>query len=104
MDEVKVTAKFANNLLERMMGLIGKHEAHGLLINTRFGIHTFFLRFPIDVMVIDKSGKVVALKKHLKPHRLYLWNPKYDRVLEMPENTIEKNNIKIGTNITLAKD
>lgn len=104
MDEVKVTAKFANNVLDRLKGLIGKHQAHGLLIHTRFGIHTFFLKFPIDVVVIDKEGRVVTMREQLKPHRLFLWNPRYDRVIELPNNTIKKNDIKIGTKINLSDD
>jgi len=104
MPDVQVTARFANNILDRLTGLIGKHQAHGLLIRTRFGIHTFFLKFPIDVVVIDKDDTVVKLKDYIKPHRIFLWNPKYDRVLELPKGTIKENDITIGTKIRLSKD
>lgn len=104
MSDVQVTAKFANNIIDRLTGLIGKHQAHGLLIKTRFGIHTFFLKFPIDVVVLDGEGSVVKLQKHLKPHRLFFWNPRFNRVLELPNKTIDENNIQMGTKINLSKD
>lgn len=104
MADVEVTAKFANTIFDRLTGLIGKHQAHGLLIQTRFGIHTFFLKFPIDVVVLNREGTVVACKEHIKPHRLFFWNPRYDRILELPHKTIEKNDIKIGTKINLSRE
>lgn len=102
MHEVPVKAVFAKNMIQRMTGLIGKHTAHGLVINTRFGIHTFGLKFPIDVLVLDNDGHVMSMKKHLKPHRVFFWNPMHDIVLELPEGTIDENNIEKGSKIDLT--
>lgn len=33
-------------------------------------IHTFFMRFPIDVYWLDSNKKVVAVKKNVKPYSL----------------------------------
>ena len=43
------------------MGLIGK-DPTPLFFKTRFGIHTFGVITPIDVLILDKNYKVVKIK------------------------------------------
>ena len=91
---ISISVKKANNIKEKIIGLIGKDKPQALMLKTRFGIHTFGLKFPIDVVILDKKNKVVKLKKSLKPNNIFLWNPMYDKILELPEGTIEKKGIK----------
>lgn len=81
-------AKFAASFWDRLLGLINPANPRILLLRTRFGIHTLFLKKPIDVLILNKEFKVVALKKNLKPYRVFFWNPKYEYVLEMPGGSI----------------
>ena len=69
------------------------------MLETRFGIHTLGLKFPIDALVLDSQKKVVAFKESLYPNRIFIWNPRFNIVLEMPIGTIQKYNIKKGTEI-----
>lgn len=87
--------------LRNILGLIGKRKSENLLLKTRFGIHTFFLKFPIDILVLDRNGRVVNLKKSLQPNKVFFWNPFYKTVLELAENTILNKKIKIGQLICL---
>ena len=75
---------------EKFKGLIGSKQKT-LIFKTRFGIHTFFLKSPIDVVILDKSNKAVIVKAGLKPNRIFLWNIKYDTVIELPENYIKNS-------------
>jgi hypothetical protein len=86
---------------EKIVGLIGKKKPESVFIRTRFGIHTFFLKFPIDVMILDSKNKVVD-SKTIKPNRTFFWNPIYDKVLELPEGTIEEKKIKNGNEIKIT--
>ena len=95
--------KKAKNLSEKVMGLIGKDKPISFMLSTRFGIHTFGLKFPIDVLILDKKNKVVFLKENLMPWRIFLWNPMYDKVLELPLGTIGKKKIKINDEIFLKE-
>lgn len=79
----------------RIKGLLGETEAKTLIFETRFGIHTFLLNFPIDLLILDKNG-VVKLAKTVKPNRVALWNIKYKTVIELPNKTINKTKTKIG--------
>ncbi|OGH11914.1 MAG: hypothetical protein A2857_05680 [Candidatus Levybacteria bacterium RIFCSPHIGHO2_01_FULL_36_15] len=91
-----IRIKKANNIKEKMIGFIGKQESYPLLIETHFGIHTFGVKFPIDVLVLDNLHKVISLRENLKPNRIFLWNIKHNKVLELPQKTIKEKNLKVG--------
>lgn len=99
---VTVEVKKARNLKEKIQGLIGKDTPFSLMIETHFGIHTFGVKFPIDVLVLNNKNKVVAIKKCLKPNRIFLWSPKYGKVIELPAGTIEKKSIKMYMPIDIS--
>jgi len=91
----------SRNIREKIQGMIGKSEPMALMIKTRFGIHTFGVKFPIDVLILDNKNKAVSIKENLKPNRIFLWNPLYEKVIELPSGTIKKNVIKMHDSITL---
>lgn len=94
-------AKKPSNFLAEAAGLIGVKKAYSLILKTRFGIHTFGVRFPIDVLILDDSGKVVGIKENLKPLRFFIWDPKYDTVVEMPAGTIRKTKTSAGDKLKI---
>lgn len=99
--KVDIAVNEAKNLKEKVVGLIGKEKAKALLIKTHFGIHTFGLKFPIDVLILNKKNKVAKLSKHLKPGKILMWNPLHETVLELPEGTVDKKKIKINDLISV---
>ncbi len=86
---------------EKSVGLIGAKKIYPVFFTTRWGIHTFGVLFPIDVLILDNDNRVVKLTKNLPPNRLFFWNPKYERVVELPTGTIEEKQITVGDNIVL---
>ncbi len=84
-------AGIADTSVTRCVGLL-KHESlpagHGLWIVPCEGIHTFGMKFPIDVVFLDRSKKVVKVRRHMVPRRisLHLWA---HSVLELPTGTID---------------
>ena len=98
---VKLSVKRARNLKEKVQGLIGKNNPFSLMIKTHFGIHTFGLKFPIDVLILDNKNKIVSIKENLKPNNIFMWNPKYNKVIELPSETIRKKAIKINNTVDL---
>lgn len=68
---------------------------------TRFGVHTFFVQKPIDVLVLDKNFRVKVIRENLQPWKIFIWNPKYFRVLEFSSGFINKNKIKTNDEINL---
>ena len=100
---ITIHAKKAVDLKTKVTGLIGKEKPYPLVLQTRFGIHTFGLRFPIDVVILDQKGVVRKIKK-LQPGNIFFWNPLYDIVLELPDGTVQEKHIVVGKEVTLSFD
>lgn len=85
-------AEVADSFMSRFKGLmLRKHldESSGLLIKKCSSIHTCFMRFPIDVIYLDKNYTV------LYTETVYPWRVgkivKHTRhVLELPQGKKEK--------------
>ena len=64
--------ELANTFVTRARGLQGRPTlavGEGLLIRPSFSVHTFFMRFPIDVVFLDRRGCVLDVVPALKPWR-----------------------------------
>ncbi len=56
-----------------MMGLLGRSSLpadEGLLLVPAWSIHTWFMRFPIDVVFLDAEGRVLRVVERMRPWRL----------------------------------
>ncbi|OQW49910.1 MAG: hypothetical protein A4S09_11730 [Proteobacteria bacterium SG_bin7] len=65
--------EIASTIVQRVIGLLGKSEfteGKALWIQRCTSIHTFFMRFPIDVVFVDKELKVCKVVQNIKPFRL----------------------------------
>jgi uncharacterized protein len=90
--------KIATTPLARARGLLGRKElppGEGLLIRPSFSIHTLFMRFPIDVVFLDKSGSVVDVVGRLKPWRAAT-RVRARAVLELAAGEAERVTVRIG--------
>src|SRR4051794_20053118 len=59
--------------LGRMRGLLGRDRLEpggGMLIDAAPSVHMFFMRFPIDVVFLDRDRKVVRVVERLRPWRV----------------------------------
>ena len=95
--KVKVLTAFFHKLL----GLIDKNHKPPILIITHFGVHTFFMEYPIDILLLTNSGEVVDMRESLKPYSFFFYFPLYSMVVELEEGFIRKNRIRIGDTINL---
>ena len=71
-----VDAEVAERFTERLRGLIGRNgleSGKGMLIMRCNCIHTFFMRFPIDAMFLDRNGEVVRTVRNIRPWRPWVW-------------------------------
>ena len=96
------TAGEARTFIERLRGLMFRRrlgEEEGLLIKFAScwacSIHTFFMRFPIDLVFLDGAGRVVDLKT-LRPWRLYTPRQGCASVLEILAGRAEAMGIEVG--------
>ncbi|MFH1193001.1 MAG: DUF192 domain-containing protein [Candidatus Jorgensenbacteria bacterium] len=88
---------------EKSTGLRGGTEPSALFMKTRWGIHTFGMRFSIDCLVLDDGFAVVAVRENVAPNRFFFWNPRYRNVLEFPAGTIRKTGTRVGDKMAMVE-
>jgi uncharacterized membrane protein (UPF0127 family) len=98
---IKLKVKEASTFLERLFGLLNPDNPKIMLFRTRFGIHTFFMKNSIDVLLLDDDFLVVKTIRSLSPFKIFVYNPKYSRVIEMPKGAIDKLRIGINDKISI---
>jgi uncharacterized protein len=89
----------ADTSLSRLVGLAGKRRLGagcGLLIKPSSGIHTFGMRFAIDVVALNRELKVVRIWRRLPPFRVTSVSLKTHNVLELPAGAIGDCRIEVG--------
>jgi len=94
---------FANSVWKRMIGLLGRKAflpGEGLLIDRCYGVHTFGMRFPIDLLFLDKDLRVIKPVRALPPHRTCVVR-KAVYVLELPVGSIDRSNTEWGDQIQI---
>jgi uncharacterized membrane protein (UPF0127 family) len=94
----------ASRRLERAVGLLGRNHldvGEALWITPCHGVHTWFMRFSIDVVAMDANGVVVDTVSTMKPWRMRLPRPGAFSVLELPAGTLLTAPTKVGRRIEI---
>jgi uncharacterized protein len=64
-------------------------------------IHTFFMRFSIDVLFMSRNGQVLRLARTLAPWRIAMaWRAA--AVVELPAGTIDQTDTRVGDVLELT--
>ena len=106
------TAYLATELLvasthwSRFRGLMATDSARfrpgqGLWIVPCHGVHTFAMRFPIDVLYLDQEKIVIHMEDGLKPWRVAAIRARASSVLELPGGTIHQTQSALGDQVDI---
>jgi hypothetical protein len=74
----------------------------GLWIVPSHGVHTFAMRFPIDVAYLDNQKNIIYLAHNLNPWRVAPVSMKAASVIELPENTLISTGTTVGDEIEIT--
>jgi len=95
----------AESSAQRRTGLL-KHDklnpGTGLWIIPCEAVHTFFMKFAIDLIYLDRKHRVRGLVRALRPWRLSMCLPAHS-VLELPPGTIDRTHTQKGDELELLK-
>lgn len=99
--------RIARTALARLRGLIGTtaeefRAGKGLWIVPCEGVHSFGMKFAIDVIYLDRQNRVIHLVRKLKPSRLAAVKLRSRSVLELPSGEIERSGTSIGDRIEIS--
>ena len=98
-------ADVADSSAKRRTGLL-KHErlapGEGLWIVPCESVHTFFMKFPIDLVYIDKARKVRKVRHAVPPWRLSACLSAHS-ILELPAGTAEQTGTQAGDELLIEK-
>ena len=95
----------ADRMLSRMNGLLGRKNlptGEGILIRPAPSIHTFFMRFPIDVVFLSRQGEVLKIAEHVAPWRARSCRHSY-AVLELAAGEAGRRGLAVGERIDTVK-
>ena len=88
----------ASTPFARMRGLLGRRRldsGEGILLRPASSVHTFFMRFPIDVVFLGRDGDVLKIARSLAP-----WRTAGARgaksVVELPAGEAERRGLRTG--------
>jgi uncharacterized protein len=76
----------ASGLRTRLRGLSRRARAEagpGLLLPRCASVHTFGMRFPLDLFLLDGERRVISVRRRVPPRRI-AWQPGARYVLEIP--------------------
>jgi hypothetical protein len=96
--------RVADTSLSRMVGLLGNRGLEpgcGLLIQPSSGVHTFGMRFAIDIVALDKEWRVLGAWTDVGSLRFRGIGWKTRRVLELPVGTIGETLTAVGDQIEI---
>jgi uncharacterized membrane protein (UPF0127 family) len=92
----------AETPLARLRGLLGRSDlpaGEGLLLRPAGSVHTAFMRFPIDVVFLDRADRVLKVAHDLAPWRMAGCRGAR-AVLELPAGEASKRGLHEGVSLT----
>lgn len=89
---------------------------NGLMFTSRFpsgcalhltpchSIHTFFMKFPIDVVYLDMKREIVGIEHRLPPGTMGKRFKHAVSVIELPAGVVEQTETKVGQAVSFQKN
>jgi uncharacterized protein len=94
----------AETPLARVKGLLGRNgleREEGILLRPASSIHTWFMRFPIDAVFVDRELAVLGVAANVKPWRAAARRGAY-AVVELAAGESERRGLRPGDRLVAA--
>ena len=98
--------RLADGLWSRFWGLMGRKALPndaGLLLKPSSSIHTAFMRFPIDIVFLDRSLRVVKVVPEMKPFRVCVAFGGAHSALELSAGAAAKAAVETGDQLVMEQ-
>lgn len=97
----------AHSFQSRCLGLLSRSaipKEEGLLLVPGGTIHTLGMRFPIDVVFLNRQMRILGLAEHVRPWRIRVAPRGTRRVLELAAGQISAHRLKEGIYLIVDAD
>ena len=97
--------ELASDSRTRNRGLLGRSglaPGSAMIIAPCNAVHTFFMRFTIDVVFVDREGQVLKLCPHLRPWRIGVGLGAF-AAIELAAGSIDRSGIARGDRLAIAR-
>lgn len=95
----------ADTIFTRLKGLIGRFSMRsdeGLWVIPSSGVHTWGVLFPLDLIYLDESHRVVYVTEHFPRFSVGPLRLKAASVLELPTHTIYSSQTQAGDQLVIC--
>jgi uncharacterized membrane protein (UPF0127 family) len=99
-----VRCLLADGFVSRFVGLMGRSSlpnGEGMLFAPGGSIHTFFMRFPLDVAFLSRDGSVLRVAAGVRPWRLTRAPGGTKFVLELADGQAAADGLVDGSELEL---
>ena len=107
-DSVLGTAvEVAETAARRAKGLLGRDHlaaGEGLLFKHCSSLHTFFMRFAIDIAYISKDGRVLKVAHSVPPFRICAAPLRAHYALELPAGSLASSNTRVKDTLRFVEE
>jgi uncharacterized membrane protein (UPF0127 family) len=96
----------ANTPDTRRRGLLGRHTLQpdeGMLLTPCRSVHTLGMKFPLDVVFVNKQMRVVDVRRSVAPGHPFLLCVRAYSTLELPAGTAADRKIEVGDLLRLER-
>ena len=91
--------KTADSFFRKLFGLVFSaplKEGEGLLIENCSSVHTFWMRYPIDILFLDSDSRVLSFFEDLKPFRVTPFIRGASKIVELKSGSVKACSLKTG--------
>lgn len=95
----------ADHYWERLRGLLGRpllRQGQGLLLRPCSSIHTLFMGYPLDIVFLDREGRILRIVKSLRPFHFALGLKGTYSTLELTEGATAALGMEVGDTLELV--
>lgn len=93
----------ADTVLARMRGFLLRRRpeaGEGIFLNPCKGVHMYWMRFPLDVLFVDRHGTVLAVHENLQPGRRTPVYRAAQCAIEVPAGTVAASGTRAGDRLS----
>ncbi|TJY40722.1 DUF192 domain-containing protein [Cohnella pontilimi] len=91
--------ELADTFFRRFRGLMltkSLPKGTGLHIRPCRSVHSFFMKYSIDVLHLDEFGRIVGMEPRLRPGRIGQSFQGTHSIIELPAGSLEEADVRVG--------